>query len=187
MKNVFSSIKERFSRAGSALKSRKAEGHTKTAVIIIIAVVIGGLLIAGLVALFTGRNGVLAKTETQLNEMVNMGGTRELRLNDHQMEYSYDGETWMPLEISGLPSDAVTNQFITLENEEQSVYLISCKSNRAWLYTSTDGKNWTPTFSDNNSLNLQRNGSGATLFCGDGRTYVTSDGINWRMTSTKNY
>ena len=169
------------------LTNKRGEGHIKTAVIIIAAVVIGGLLIAGLYALFAGNNGIFRKVDTRIDEMVNTGGARQLRLNDHQMEYSYDGETWNPLEISGVSRDAVTNYFVTVENGDQTVYLISCKSDKARLYTSTDGKAWSPGYSDNTSLYLGRSGNGARIACGDGRSYVTSDGLNWTMTSTKNY
>lgn len=169
------------------LTNKRGEGHIKTAVIIIIAVVIGGLLIAGIYSLFAGRNGVLKKTEDKLEEMIYTGGTRQLRLSNHQMQYSYDGENWNELEIDGIPNNAVTNYFVTVGEGENTVYLISCTSNRAQLYTSTDGTSWIPGYSDNSYLYLAKSGNGAYISCGDGRSYVTSDGINWTMTSTKNY
>ena len=171
------------------LTNKRGEGHIKTAVIIIAAVVIGGLLLAGVYSLFAGRNGVLKKTEAKLEEMINTGGTMQLRLNNHQMEYSYDEETWKPLEISGVPSNATFYNYVTVENGDQTVHLISCTTDRAWMYTSTDdGKTWTPSFSDSTSLTVsQYGGNGAMVSCWDGRTYITSDGINWTMTSTKNY
>ena len=45
------------------LTNKRGEGHIKTAMMIIIAVVIGGLLLAGVYSLFAGRNGVLKKTK----------------------------------------------------------------------------------------------------------------------------
>ena len=51
------------------LASKSGEGYINTAVIIIIAVVIGGLILGGLYLLFAGDNGVFA----QLNNEISVG------------------------------------------------------------------------------------------------------------------
>ena len=56
MKKFFGNLKARFNKAGAAVQNvvaeKRAEGYIDTAVKIIIGVVVGGVLLAGLYALF---------------------------------------------------------------------------------------------------------------------------------------
>lgn len=170
------------------LSSKRGEGHIDTGVKIIIAVVIGALLLGGLFLLFKGENGILKQLNNKVDDMVNMGGTVQVRQNDGKLEYSYDGESWKQSNVAGLASDAKVNYYVTVESGDTTVWLISCSASAgARLYISTDGLNWTPSYSDKSSLYLAKSGSGARISCGDGRAYTTQDGINWTMTSTKRY
>lgn len=54
------------------LADTTGEGYVDTAVKIIIALVIGGLLLAGLVALF--NNVIMPRVETEVTNMFGMGG-----------------------------------------------------------------------------------------------------------------
>ena len=61
------------------LASKMGEGYINTAVIIIIAVVIGGLLLGGLYLLFAGENGIFNQLNNEIDHMVNTGGTIQLK------------------------------------------------------------------------------------------------------------
>lgn len=58
--------------AKAKLADNTGEGYVDTAVKIIIALVIGGLLLAGLVALF--NNVIMPRVETEVTNMFGMGG-----------------------------------------------------------------------------------------------------------------
>ena len=58
--------------AKAKLADTTGEGSVDTAVKIIIALVIGGLLLAGLVALF--NNVIMPRVETEVTNMFGMGG-----------------------------------------------------------------------------------------------------------------
>lgn len=58
--------------AKAKLTDTTGEGYVDTAVKIIIALVIGGLLLAGLVALF--NNVIMPRVETEVTNMFGMGG-----------------------------------------------------------------------------------------------------------------
>ena len=171
------------------LANKRGEGHIKTAVIIISAVVIGGLLIAGIYSLFAGRNGVLKKTEDKLEEMVNTGGTYQIRVESNELQYSYDGETWKATTVNGTAEDAVPKKLVSCQNGNDTVWIIYTLSatNHAWVHTSTDGKTWTPQFYDDVSITLSKSGSKARVICHDGREYTSTNGVDWDMISTKFY
>ena len=76
MKKLFSKIKEKFNQiavsARTAVDNVKAEGYVDSGVKILIAVVIGALLLAGLYALF---NSTIMPTVTQkVQELFNYHG-----------------------------------------------------------------------------------------------------------------
>ena len=76
MKKFFSSIKSKATemavRARTAIENVKAEGYVDSGVKILIAVVIGALLLAGLYALF--NTTILPSLEGKISEMFNYGG-----------------------------------------------------------------------------------------------------------------
>lgn len=76
MKNFLKNIKNRAESAivsvQTTLQSKKAEGYVDTGVKIIIGVVIGGVILAGLYALF--NTTILPSLEGKISEMFNYGG-----------------------------------------------------------------------------------------------------------------
>ena len=76
MKNFMNKIKAKANalviRAKTTIESVKAEGYVDTGVKIIIAVVVGAVILAGLYALFD--NVILPTLETRINGMFNYAG-----------------------------------------------------------------------------------------------------------------
>ena len=76
MKKFFKNIKNRAERAvvsvQTMIESKKAEGYVDTGVKILIGVVIGGVILAGLYALF--NTTILPSLEGKISEMFNYGG-----------------------------------------------------------------------------------------------------------------
>ncbi len=76
MRKLFKNIKNRAERAVASvqttLASKKAEGYVDTGVKIIIGVVIGGVILAGLYALF--NTTILPSLEGKISDMFNYGG-----------------------------------------------------------------------------------------------------------------
>ena len=59
--------------AKTALQARSGEGYIDTGVKIIIGVVIGGVILAGLYTLF--KNTIMTNLSTEIGEMFNYSGT----------------------------------------------------------------------------------------------------------------
>ena len=76
MRKFFRNLKNRAERAvvsvQTTLASKKAEGYVDTGVKIIIGVVIGGVILAGLYALF--NTTILPSLEGKISDMFNYGG-----------------------------------------------------------------------------------------------------------------
>ena len=76
MRKFFKNIKNRVNEAivnvQATIESKKAEGYVDSAVKIIIAVVIGGVILAGLYTLF--NTTVIPRLETEIGEMFNYAG-----------------------------------------------------------------------------------------------------------------
>ena len=76
MKKVFESIRNKFGKAVTAVKatveSTSGEGYIDTGVKIIIGVVVGGVILAGLYALF--KTTILPSLGTKIGEMFNYAG-----------------------------------------------------------------------------------------------------------------
>ena len=77
MKKLFNFIKNKLNRttvsAKIAIENRRAEGYIDTGVKIIIGVVIGGLILAGLYALF--NTVVIPNMTTKVTDMFSYSGT----------------------------------------------------------------------------------------------------------------
>ena len=77
MKKIFNNIKNKFNRAvvsaKFAIENQRAEGYIDTGVKIIIGVVIGGVILAGLYTLFNST--VIPTLSTKIGEMFNYSGT----------------------------------------------------------------------------------------------------------------
>ena len=76
MKNLFKSIKSKFNKAvitaQSAVESTAGEGYIDTGVKIIIGVVIGGVILAGLYTLFNGT--IIPNLTTEIGDMFSYSG-----------------------------------------------------------------------------------------------------------------
>ena len=76
MKNLINSIKNKFNKAvvsaKTAIESPSGEGYIDTGVKIIIGVVIGGVILAGLYLLFNST--IMPTLSTKIGEMFNYGG-----------------------------------------------------------------------------------------------------------------
>ena len=76
MKKFFESIKNKFGKAVTTVKttveSTSGEGYIDTGVKIIIGVVVGGVILAGLYALF--KTTILPTLGTKIGEMFNYAG-----------------------------------------------------------------------------------------------------------------
>ena len=70
-KNMKSKVEGKYIAAKTALANRSGEGYVDTGVKIIIGVVIGGVILAGLYALF--KNTIVANMTTEIGEMFNYG------------------------------------------------------------------------------------------------------------------
>ena len=169
------------------LANKSGEGYINTAVIIIIAVVIGGLLLGGLYLLFAGNNGVFDQLNNEIDHMVNTGGTIQLKNQSSQLMYSYDGETWEKATTKGVAEGSTLKQLTSITKNDQKVWLTVYKnSNGDKVYSSLDGVNWTALYSGS-GLSIMTYSNSVAVNYADGRRYESSDGINWRMTSTKDY
>ena len=77
MKKLINSIKNKFNSvaisAKTALESKSGEGYIDTGVKIIIGVVIGGVILAGLYALF--NTTIIPNMTTKIGNMFNYSGT----------------------------------------------------------------------------------------------------------------
>ena len=77
MKKLFKSLKDKATAAvitaKTTIAAKKAEGYVDSGVKILIAVVIGALLLAGLYALF--NNVIMPSTETRVTDLFNYSGT----------------------------------------------------------------------------------------------------------------
>ena len=76
MKNFINSIKAKLNKAAisakSVIESKSGEGYIDTGVKIIIGVVVGGVILAGLYALF--KTTILPTLGTKIGEMFNYAG-----------------------------------------------------------------------------------------------------------------
>ena len=77
MKKFFNKMQakatNKYIAAKTALQSRSGEGYIDTGVKIIIGVVIGGVILAGLYTLF--KNTIMTNLSTEIGEMFNYSGT----------------------------------------------------------------------------------------------------------------
>lgn len=77
MKKFFKNLKNKMNNAvvsaKTAIENKRAEGYIDTGVKIIIGVVIGGVILAGLYTLFNST--VLPTLTTKIGEMFNYSGT----------------------------------------------------------------------------------------------------------------
>ena len=172
------------------ITNKRGEASVKTALIIIISVVIGALLLGGLYLLFAGDNGVMAQADNKVYDMFNTGNAVTLKHEGEQLLYSYDGETWKQVKVTGLTETGRITKYITLTSGEGDIHLVCIQNDTGYVISrSVDGKEWTPvrTSSESMSLSSKNGGTYAFLSYSNGMSYTSSDGINWTVHSTPNY
>jgi hypothetical protein len=175
----------------NALESRRGEGYIRTAVAAIIAVVIGAVIVAGCYLLFAGKNGIIKNVGTKIDLMLadeSVVVSRTYSDGRYIIQYSLDSENWKDADIPGFDEMSSATNLVDNGNGDSQVWLVSfTSSSRAYVCSSTNGISWTPIFSDSRSITLTKSGSTIYVQCYDGRSYKSTDGINWTMTSTKSY
>lgn len=126
--------------------NNRGEGHIKTAVIIIIAVVVGGLLIAGFYQLFKGENGVLTKANTEVNALMDYGENASVRYASVQdgdrkiLRYSYDGTHWFDCQMPTYSETTTVYGTMTNNAAESPVSVALLKDgNSYYILSSEDG------------------------------------------------
>ena len=193
------------SRILKLLSNKKGEGYVDVAVKIIIGVVIGGVILAGLYLLFAGDGGVMDRLDTEIQGM--MGYTQELRYErtydeesgTYYLRYSYDGKHWNRSEMPEYSSTATVYGMMSNGSETDPIdaALIQDGKNYYVIASADGGITWTEkvSFTANaishcyfgTSSQLPR---GAGSFSGEkfvvrwnsgGSTYFTmvSDGKTW--------
>ena len=133
------------------ITNKRGEASVKTAIIIIISVVVGALLLGGLYFVFASDDGILNTASNEVGGL--MDYTQELRYeryydeaNDkYTIRYSYDGRHW---ETSTMPDygDAATVYGVMSNNSETEPIEIALiqKSSTYYVLASTDsGITWT--------------------------------------------
>lgn len=170
------------------LANKSGEGYINTAVIIIIAVVVGGLLIGGLYFLFAGDNGVFNQLNNEIDHMVNTGETIQLKSQSNQLMYSYDGQTWDVAQTKGVADGSTLKQLTSITKNDQKVWVTVFRdSNGDKAYSSLDGVNWTVLYSTSGTMHIMTYSDGLAINYSNGIRYESVDGINWRLTSTADY
>ena len=144
------------------LSNRSGEGTLSVGVKIIFAVVVGALILGGLFALY--RNVIFPKLNQKVEGMLHTEDPVQVRKDGNSVQYSYDGETWKDCSIPGMGASATVQAVLTRTYQE-----------------------WVPSIGDSTSVTVRNGSSYVTLDCGDGRSYRSYDGIEWKMTSTKRY
>lgn len=136
------------------LFNNRGEGHIKTAVIIIAAVVVGGLLIAGAYLLFGGSNGVLTRANTEVNALMDYGENASVRYASIQdgdrnvLRYSYDGTHWFDCRMPTYSETTTVYGTITNNAEGNPVSVALLKDgNTYYILSSEDGGiSWTQKY-----------------------------------------
>ena len=172
------------------LSDKKGEGHINTAVIIIIAVVIGGLLIAGLYALFAGNNGVFDQLSNEIDHMSNTGEEMQLKKEGNALYYSYDGNTWEKVRIAGMDESSTVTNYLTAGEGESTVHLVTYLSGTggATACYSLNGIDWIPFKTDRVNISISKRSSGILdMNCVSGAIYMSRNGIDWTITATPRY
>ena len=128
------------------ITNKRGEASVKTAIIIIISVVVGALLLGGLYVVFASDDGILNTASNEVGGL--MDYTQELRYeryydeaNDkYILRYSYDGKHWKEPEMPDYGSTASVYGVMSNDSESDPVEIaLICKNNTYYILNSTDG------------------------------------------------
>ena len=128
------------------ITNKRGEASVKTAIIIIISVVVGALLLGGLYVVFASDDGILNTASNEVGGL--MDYTQELRYeryydeaNDkYTIRYSYDGRHWETPTMPDYGETASVYGVMSNKSEDSpiEVALIN-NSNNYYVLTSSDG------------------------------------------------
>ena len=144
------------------LLNSKGEGYINTGVKIIIAVVIGALILAGLYLLFAGDGGVMDNLNQEVAGMIHHNerpayvGTNNENQYLNDLKYTYDNQEWFDATVPQYEDTATIERMadsgttrVAIVRDTQGVYVIA----------STDGgitweqrTSWSPTNAKYTSL-----------------------------------
>ncbi len=128
------------------ITNKRGEASVKTAIIIIISVVVGALLLGGLYLVFASDDGVLATMSNEVGEM--MDYTQELRYeryydeaNDkYTIRYSYDGRHWEEPTMPDYGDTASVYSVMSNNSESDPIEIaLIQKGSTYYVLASTDG------------------------------------------------
>lgn len=124
----------------SFLTNKSGEGYINTALKIVIAVVIGGLILGGFYLLFTEM--IFPNTQEKVNDLMDIDSNQvESRISISggilQLHYSYDGKTWLASKTPNFTSNAKFMDSARL-NSKNHVILIA-DENRLYIVSTLDG------------------------------------------------
>ena len=129
------------------ITNKRGEAYIKTALIIIISIVIGGLLLGGLYLLFAGDRGVVDQLDTEIVAMMDYRGpgyrlerAYNKKTETFYLRYSYDGKTWCTPEMPDY-GDGTTVYGLISNNSESDPIEVALLNNGTSYYvlTSQDG------------------------------------------------
>jgi hypothetical protein len=122
--------------------------------------------------------------------MFNTGEEITLKHEGEKLLYSYDGETWKESEITGMSETGRVTKYVTMSTDDGPVHLVAIvNGSDAVVCRSVDGKTWLPvrTAEGSISLILTNAGKGVYVYYENGRSYTSTDGLNWNLYTTKLY
>ena len=125
------------------LRNKSGEGHIDTGIKIIIGIVIGGLILGGLYALFD--NLVMPKLNAKVQDMMHYEeGASAYRYGAtlFSLQYSYDGSTWLSSEIPELDENASVKKVLNTSEKDFSLALVYDSKNVYILKTEDNGTHW---------------------------------------------
>ena len=129
------------------IRNRCAEGYVNTALKIIIAVVVGGLLLGGLYLLFRKDDGVVTENmNTGVEKLMDYNAEpRVERQQDpatgtYRLSFSYDGSFWSDSFVPDYGENATVTNLVGNGSEENPIEAAVVKNGSTYyVITSTDG------------------------------------------------
>ena len=175
------------------LANKRGEGYINTAVIIIIAVVIGGLLLGGLYLIFAGDGGVMENLDKEVKTMLHYNEPAasfqfdgESKMSNFQ--YSYDGEDWLTANVPTEVED--TSVLNILQQDNMVVAVVYGEECGTCIISSVDGGiNWQfcrkaiSAQATNVTIGWEDGGKLFRVFVYQGSTdheYISHDTVSWR-------
>lgn len=169
----------------SILCNKKGEGHIDTGIKIIIAIVIGAAILGGVYALF--QNVILPQMNQEVEQMMHLEEDVQYRLENNELQYSYDGENWKKREISVMQEGGTIKNALERVNPDGKVLVvILTQGGKDHLYYSENGYDWTRVTSGTR-LTLSIGSRSIFVRHDNYMEFASNDGKNWTLTATAMY